>query len=152
MALASVLTHLAVFGDSSGGLAAAIAAFGIIGFLIFVAVIVFYLAAYWRIFSKAGKPGWACIIPIYNIIVLLQVVGRPVWWFLLFLIPVVDIIILFIILHDLSKSYGHDIGFTLGLIFLGFIFIPVLAFGSSRYVGPAAATVPMAMPVGGYRQ
>lgn len=147
MALASVLTHTMVFGDSGGGLAAALAAFGIIGFLILVAIVVFYLAAYWRIFTKAGKPGWACIIPIYNIIVLLQVAGRPVWWILLFLIPVVDIVVLILVLNDLSKSFGHSSGFTLGLIFLGFIFIPVLAFGSSRYVGPAGAAVPMAMPV-----
>lgn len=151
MALASALSHATVFGDSGSGLAAILAAFGIIGFLIAVAVAVFYLAAYWRIFSKAGKPGWACLIPIYNIIVLLQVVGRPVWWILLFLIPLVDIVILFVILHDLSRSFGHDIGFTLGLIFLGFIFIPVLAFGSSRYVGPAGAMVPMAVPAN-YRQ
>ena len=151
MALASALTHAGVFADSSGGLAALIAAFGIVGILIALAVVVFYLAAYWRIFSKAGKPGWACIIPIYNIIVLLQVVGRPVWWIVLFLIPLVNIVILFVVLHDLSKSFGHDIGFTLGLFFLGFIFIPVLAFGSSRYIGPGAAAVPMAMPAG-YRQ
>ncbi len=96
------------------------------------------IAAMWRVFTKAGKPGWASIIPIYNIIVLLEIVGRPAWWFLLLLVPFVDIIIMIIVLNDLSKSFGHGVGFTLGLLFLGVIFWCVLAFGPSRYVGPAA--------------
>jgi hypothetical protein len=105
--------------------------------IIGLVIAVFYLAAEWRIFSKAGKPGWAVIIPIYNTLVLLQVVGRPWWWILLFLIPIVDIVFLIIVVNDLSKSFGHGIGFTLGLIFLSPIFIPILGFGGSRYVGPA---------------
>jgi hypothetical protein len=107
--------------------------------IIYVAVLIFYLAAEWRIFTKAGKPGWAVIIPIYNILVLLQIVGRPWWWILLFLIPFVNIIIGIIVLNDLSKVFGHGVGFTLGLIFLSFIFIPILGFGGSQYRGPAAA-------------
>lgn len=106
--------------------------------IIWLVVLIFYLAAEWRIFSKAGKPGWAVIIPIYNVFVFLQVIGRPWWWIILFLIPLVNIIFIVLALHDLSKSFGHGVGFTLGLVFLGFIFIPILGFGGSQYVGPAA--------------
>ena len=79
---------------------------------------------------------WAAIIPICNIIVMLRVIERPWWWLLLVMVvPFVNIIILIMMLNDLSKSFGHGIGFTLGLIFLGFIFIPVLGFGASQYLG-----------------
>ena len=111
----------------------------LISLVIVLAVVLFYLVAMWRIFTKAGKPGWAVIIPIYSTIVLLGIVGRPWWWLLLALIPLVNIVIGIIILSDLSKSYGHGLGYTLGLLFLSFIFIPVLGYGRSRYVGPAAA-------------
>ncbi|GIL22095.1 MAG: hypothetical protein BroJett042_06080 [Bacteroidota bacterium] len=117
------------------------AATGIFGtfFILWLVVLVFYLFCMWKIFEKAGKPGWAAIIPIYNYIVLLEIVGKPVWWVILLLIPFVNIFVGFYIIHLLSKSFGHDIGFTLLLIFLGFIGIPMLAFGSSKYVGPAGA-------------
>jgi hypothetical protein len=107
--------------------------------IIWLAIVVLVIAAQWAIFTKAGKPGWAAIIPIYNTIVLLQIVGRPVWWIILLLIPIVNIIVGIIVLNDLSKSFGKGVGFTLGLIFLSIIFYPILGFGSARYVGPAAA-------------
>jgi hypothetical protein len=105
--------------------------------IIYLAVLVFYLAAEWRIFSKAGQPGWAAIIPIYSTLVFLKIVGRPWWWILLLLIPLVNIIFAIIVVNDLSKVFGHGIGFTLGLLFLSPIFIPILGFGGSQYVGPA---------------
>lgn len=111
----------------------------VIGLGIGLGIAVFYLAAFWAIYAKAGKPGWACIIPVYSNIVLLQICGRPWWWFLLMFIPIVNIVLGFIVLYDLSKSFGRGAGFLLGLIFLGIIFYPILGFGGSRYVGPAAA-------------
>ena len=87
-------------------------------------------------FVKAGQPGWASIIPIYNGIVVLQIAGRPVWWILLYLIPVVNLIIAIIVMVDFAKSFGKGVGFALGLIDLGFIFMPILAFGDSQYLGP----------------
>jgi hypothetical protein len=96
------------------------------------------LVALWKIYSKAGEPGWACIIPIYNVYVLLKIVGRPWWWLLLMLIPLVNIVIYLVVTNDLSKSFGHGVGFTLGLIFLPGIFHLVLGFGGSRYVGAKA--------------
>ncbi|MBT8453053.1 MAG: signal peptidase I [Deltaproteobacteria bacterium] len=110
------------------------------GLIIQLAVIAFFIWVLWKIFEKAGKPGWAAIIPIYNVIVLLEIVGRPWWWIILGLIPVVNLVIGFLVALDLSRSFGHDLAFALGLFFLGFIFYPILAFGGGRYQGPAAAS------------
>ncbi|HTG46984.1 MAG TPA: DUF5684 domain-containing protein [Actinomycetota bacterium] len=107
-------------------------------FLWFVILYVVFALPYFAIFRKADKPGWAAFIPIYNLIVLLEVVGRPVWWIILLLIPIVNIIILIIVDYDLSKSFGHGVGFLIGLIFLSWIFLMILGFGSSQYRGPAA--------------
>jgi hypothetical protein len=104
-----------------------------LGIVLFVLCIV----AMWKIFTKANKPGWACLIPIYNVIVMLEIVGKPWWWIFLFLIPIANIIFLIWMLNLLSKSFGHEVGFTLGLIFLSFIFIPILGLGKSTYNGPA---------------
>lgn len=110
---------------------------GLVGTIVYLAVIVLLIAAYWRIFSKAGQPGWAAIIPIYSTLVLLRIVGRPWWWLILLLIPLVNIVVLIIVVNDLSKSFGHGFLYTLGLLLLSIIFIPVLGFGGSRYAGPA---------------
>ena len=115
-------------------------------FLWFVIIYVLLVIPYYGIFTKAGRPGWAAFIPIYGTIVLLEVVGRPVWWIILFLIPIVNFVILIIVLNDLSKSFGHGVGFTLGLIFLSWIFLMILAFGSSTYRGPAAFPGQMMTP------
>ncbi len=104
--------------------------------VIYLAIIVLMIASMWTIFSKAGKPGWASIVPIYNLIVLLEIVGKPWWWLLLMLIPIVNIVILIIVWYNLSLSFGKSGGFTVGLILLGIIFLPILAFGDAKYVGP----------------
>jgi Family of unknown function (DUF5684) len=101
---------------------------------------------YYGIFTKSGRPGWGAFIPIYNTVVLLEVVGRPVWWIILFFIPIVNIVIFIIVMNDLSKSFGHGAGFTIGLIFLSWIFMMILAFGSSTYRGPAAAPATVGTP------
>jgi hypothetical protein len=98
--------------------------------------IIFYAICGWKIFEKAGKPGWAAIIPIYNYIVLLEIVGKPWWWIFLLFIPFAGIVFAIMVIHQASLSFGKDSGFTLGLIFLGFIFIPILAFGDATYQGP----------------
>lgn len=89
----------------------------------------------WKVFTKAGKPGWAAIVPIYNTIVILEIVGKPIWWIILCLIPFVNIIVFLIILNELSKCFGRGVGTTLGLVFLPFIFWPILGFGSAQYQG-----------------
>lgn len=90
----------------------------------------------WRIFEKAGKPGWASIIPIYNFYVHLKIVGKPGWWMLLLIIPLVNIYVAIKSTHLLSKSFGKDVAFTLGLLFLPFLFFPILAFSRAKYMGP----------------
>jgi hypothetical protein len=108
--------------------------------IIQLAVVALFVWVFWRIFEKAGKPGWAAIIPIYNVIVMLEIVGRPWWWLILLLIPVVNIVVGFLLALDMSRSFGHDLAFALGLFFLGIIFYPILAFGGDTYGGPAAAS------------
>jgi hypothetical protein len=105
--------------------------------LFIILVIVFYIYTYWRIFEKAGKPGWATIIPIYNTLVLLDIIGKPWWWLLLFFIPGVNFIFGIWMVNLLSLSFGKGVGFTLGLILLSPIFYPILAFSNAEYVGPA---------------
>lgn len=102
--------------------------------LLYLAVIVLIVASQWKIFTKAGKPGWACIIPIYSAIVLLEIVKKPTWWLIMFLIPFVNIYFAIVLMNELSKSFGKDTGFTIGLIFLPFIFLPILAFGDAKYI------------------
>lgn len=104
--------------------------------ILYLAVVIFIIAAYWQIYSKAGQPGWACLVPIYNWYVLLKIVGKPGWWILLYFIPIVNIVFLIWTINMLSKSFGKDEGFTIGLILLGIVFYPILGFGSARYIGP----------------
>lgn len=111
---------------------------GVIAMVLYLALVAFYIAVGWRIFTKAGQPGWASIIPIYNLFVFCKIVGRPGWWVILALIPGVNIVIGIIWGLDLAKSFGKGTGFAVGLILLGFIFGPILAFGDAEYQGPAA--------------
>ena len=114
-----------------------LAAIGAVGFMVYFAIIALMLASMWTIYKKAGKPGWACIIPIYNIIVLLEIVGKPWWWLLLMIIPGVNLIFMIWMYNLLSLSFGKSSGFTIGLILLSIIFFPILAFGDAKYQGPA---------------
>jgi len=96
-------------------------------------VTVFYIACLWRIFTKAGQPGWAAIIPIYNMVILFRVGQMNPWWVLALFVPILNLVIYIMVLHRISRSFGHGVGFTVGLFLLSFIFIPILAFGSDTY-------------------
>jgi hypothetical protein len=109
-----------------------------ISVIISLAIAVLLIAAMWKVFTKAGQPGWASLIPIYNLYVLCKIAGRPGWWLLLMLIPLVNFIIIIILCIDIAKSFGNGVGFGLGLAILGFIFWPILGFGSAQYQGPSA--------------
>jgi hypothetical protein len=98
-----------------------------------LALSIFYIAAMWKVFTKAGQPGWAAIIPIYNIYIMIKIGGKPGWWVILCLLIPFFIIWVY---NMISKSFGKDEGFTAGLFFLGFIFWPILGFGSAKYLGP----------------
>jgi len=120
---------------SDGAMGAIAAVFG----LIYLGVIVLLIAGMWKVFTKASQPGWAAIIPIYNLVVLLNIVGRPIWWIILFFVPLVNFIAAIMIGIDLAKSFGKDTLYGLGLAFLSPIFIPMLGFGSAQYTGPSAS-------------
>jgi hypothetical protein len=117
---------------------------GVVPVIIILAFAVLMIASMWKVFSKAGKPGWAAIVPIYNIIVMLEIAGKPTWWIVLFLIPVVSIIMAIIVAVAIANNFGKGAGFGLGLALLSPIFYPILAFGSAQYVGANPGGLPMA--------
>ena len=108
------------------------------GIMIFaLAIVLFMIICMWKVFTKAGKPGWAILIPIYNFIILLQIAGKPWWWFFLMLIPLVNLIIIIIVYIEIAKAFGYGAGFAIGMLLLRIIVWPILAFGSSKYTDPA---------------
>lgn len=110
-----------------------------IGFTIcYLAVVLLIIIGLWKVFVKAGKPGWASIVPIYNVIVLLEIAGKPLWWFILMLIPFVNFIVAIIVLIAVARNFGKGVGFAIGMVFLPFIFIPMLGFGDAKYQPVAA--------------
>jgi hypothetical protein len=136
--LNNVLASLIMFFQQDDGSAAAagvVALFGMVFFVIALVIALVAVASMWKIFDKAGKPGWAAIVPIYNIIVLLEIIDKPIWWIVLFFLPFVNFIALILINLELAKKFGKDGLFAVGLIILPIIFLPMLAFGSAQYQG-----------------
>ena len=105
--------------------------------LVWLAIVVFFIVSMWRVFEKAGEPGWAALIPIYNGVVICRVGGKPGWWVILMFIPVVSIVIWILVCLGIAECFGQGAGFAIGLFFLGFIFFPILAFGNYEWA-PAA--------------
>lgn len=112
-----------------------------IGFLmiLYLGVIVSFLASMWTVFSKAGQPGWASIVPIYNAVVLLRIAVKPWWWVFLMLIPLVNIIFVLLVYVAICDNFGKGAGFAVGLLFLPFIFFPILAWSDAQYRPPSGA-------------
>jgi hypothetical protein len=111
--------------------------------IIYLAILVLMIVSMWKVYTKAGQYGWAAIIPIYNIYVLCKIGGRPGWWTVLYLIPIVNLVISIIVSLDVAKAFGKSgvFGFF-GLWLFGIIGFPMLAFGSARYVGPQVGATP----------
>lgn len=120
---------------STAASGAAMAGFMGIYMVIMLAVCVISIVALWKIFAKTGEPGWAAIIPFYNTYTLFKITMGNGWLFLLMFVPLVNIVIEIMVLFKLAKVFGHGVGFGFGLLFLSPIFILILAFGSSEYVG-----------------
>ena len=99
------------------------------------AFLVLAIASMWVVFTKAGKPGWASVIPFYNMWVFVEICGKPPLWFVLLFIPCVHIFVAILLNFELAKVFGKGAGFGLGLTLLGFIFLPLLAFGDAKYQG-----------------
>ncbi len=140
--LASLIPVFLAQTDTDSSTQAAAAVGGTIGGGLGLVIGLIMIIAMWKVFSKAGQPGWAAIIPIYNIYVLCKIAGRPGWWLLLMLIPFVNFIIAIIVCIDIAKNFGKGAGFGIGLALLGFIFFPILGFGSATYQGGGAPPLP----------
>jgi hypothetical protein len=98
-----------------------------------LAIAVLTIAGFWKIFVKAGQPGWACIVPIYNIYIMTQIAGKPAWWIVLFLIPIVSIVAAILVFIAIAQKFGKSAGFGVGMAILPFIFGPMLGFGDAQY-------------------
>lgn len=118
-------THLTL--ASIGGVA------GLIPLLFFLALWLILIIGIWKVFVKGGQPGWGCLIPIYNLYCLIKIGGKEWWWLLLFLVPIVNIVIGILLTIAISKNFGKGGGFAAGLIFLPWIFYPILGFGSAQH-------------------
>ena len=112
---------------------------GPVFWICWLAFAILMIAALWKIFTKAGQPGWAAIIPIVNTYFTCKVAGRPGWWVILMFIPFVNLIIWIILCIDVAKSFGKGAGFGIGLLLLPIIFFPILGFGNAQYQGPSAS-------------
>lgn len=115
-----------------GGLSGCLISFII---LIDVGIIALLVVSLWRIFEKASKPGWAAIVPIYNLIVLLEITGQPLWMTFLFFVPIGNLVVLIIVYIELASRFNKGTGFAVGLILLSIVFLPILAFSDSKYQG-----------------
>jgi len=128
-----LLTAVMAASQEEQAVSTAGAGIGIVMSLVWLAVVIFVIASVWKVFTKAGEPGWAAIVPIYNCIVMLKIAGKPIWWILLMLVPFVNIIVGVMILIAIAKNFGKGTGFGVGLALLGFIFFPILGFGDAQF-------------------
>lgn len=106
--------------------------FGAVILVLYLAVAVFYFGAGWRVFSKVGQPGWGVFVPIYNLYLVCKISGRPEWWLILFIIPLVNVVVGLILAMDVAKTFSKSSGFGIGLWLLGFIFVPILGYGTAQ--------------------
>lgn len=120
-------THAGEAGAGAGG------GGGAGGGIVSLVIAVLMVVSLWKVFAKAGEPGWAAIVPLYNTIVLLKIAGKPIWWIVLLIIPVVNLISLFIVAVSIAQRFGKGTGFGVGLALLPFVFYPMLAFGDAQY-------------------
>ena len=119
-------------------------------FLVGLAFTVLWIAGAWRMFEKAGQPGWGILVPIYNLLLIVRIAGSPDWMFVLLLIPFANIVAHIFVCLDLGKRFSKGGAFTVGLIFLPAVFYAVLGLGSAEYTPPALASsdeIPPAQPV-----
>ena len=121
--------------DSSGDAVAT--GLGLVGSLVWLAIIIVVIVAMWKVFTKAGQPGWGILIPIYNAYLLCKIAGKPGWWVLLMFIPLVNIVVAILVSIGVAANFGKGAGFGIGLAFLGFIFYPILAYSDASYGPPA---------------
>ena len=132
-------------------------AFAILMLVIVVSLLVFLVAGVWKTYEKAGQPGWAVLVPIYNYYIACKIAGKSGWWVLGICLPYVGVIFLILVGIDIAKNFGKSAGFGVGLGLLGFIFFPILDFGSAQYLAggrpqPRGFPVQPVQPAGQYYQ
>lgn len=103
--------------------------------ILYIGIIVLLIASMWKVFEKAGHPGWAAIVPIYNIYIMTQIGGKEAWWIAMFFVPIANIIFAVMLMIAIAEKFGKDAGFGIGLALLGFVFWPILGFGDAQYQG-----------------
>jgi hypothetical protein len=94
---------------------------------------IFMIASVWKVHTKAGESGWSCLIPIYNAWIWIRIARKPGWWLLLLLIPLVNIVVAFMLNNAVARNFGKSTAFGVGISLLGFIFIPILAWGDAAF-------------------
>ena len=104
-------------------------------FLFYIGIIVAIIAGIWKLFVKAGEPGWAAIIPFYNTFIMVKICGKPILWFIMLLIPCVNVVFGIMLAVELAKVFGKGVGYAVGIILLPFVFVPMLGFGKAQYIG-----------------
>jgi hypothetical protein len=118
--------------------------------LIGLAFTVFWIAGAWKMFEKAGQPGWGILVPVYNLLLIVRIAGSPDWMFILLLIPGVNIVAHIFVCLELGKRFSRGAAFTIGLIFIPAVFYALIGFSSSRYTPPlltSSADLPPTDPV-----
>ena len=101
--------------------------------LVVLVLLVIFFTSLWKIFSKAGRPGWLSLVPIVNVYNLILIANRPGWWILLFLIPIINVVVAIVVTIDVANKFGKGSLFGVGMIVLPFIFYPLLAFSDANY-------------------
>ena len=136
----SVSAHVLMSLAQTGGSDEPSMIIAILFLVVMLAFMVFIIAAIWKTFEKAGQPGWGAIIPIYNIVLMMNVAGRPTWWVVLYLLgaipiigPIIVLVVGFIVSLDIARNFGKGTGFGIGLALVPFVFFPILGFGSAEY-------------------
>jgi hypothetical protein len=109
--------------------------FSCIFLIVWLGLIALVVAGWWKLFVKAGEPGWAAIVPIYNLIVLIKIAGKPIWWIVMAIIPCLNIIFLILVALEIAKAFGKDVGYAIGLFLLPMVFYPLLGFSNAQYQG-----------------
>lgn len=121
--------------EAAAGMAAGVGIFGMLFYFLIIAVVI---AGMWKVFVKAGKPGWAAIVPIYNIIVLLEIIGKPLWWIVLYFVPCANIVVAILVAIELAKRFGKDTVYGILIFILPMVMFPVLGFSDAKYSPPPA--------------
>ena len=120
--------------STSSGLTGAIAAMGLFFWILSMALGILKIVSLWKIFKKAGKPGWASIVPIYNIYIMCEIAEKEWWYILLLCVPFVNIYVMIVLYNGMAKKFGKGGGFVVGMILLPVVFFPMLAFGKDATV------------------